>query len=315
MRTCRERLHRHAACRRKSHARQAEIRRGSPRENDDPSRHDRYSLPPQGRQYTQVPRYDVQQQLQQYHVQQQEQVVSNPMLDLAHQILQSSAAGQSAWEEQQRALQHYEQQQQMLEYLMTSMACARPSPPNLFNPLCTPTPLRFSPSPHPQKFVDPSGIDPITAATRMKAVLALLLNETAAAAAPPPPPPPPQPQNGTQALQSMLQRLVAITSSASGGNETDLSAAAPVPSFAAPALPSTALPANSTPLPSNAATLAGCTNTTSNATADVTETTSDDFAMFPSSLPPEVTELAPQLRAALEALMKHEEEQGKPQRY
>jgi len=304
MRTCRERLDRHAARRRKSHARQAVIRRGSPM--DDiyvPGRRDTSSLPQQRRQNTQIPRYDVEQVQPSYLQQQQQQhAVSNPMLDLAHQILQHSAAGQRSLLEQQRAIQHYEQQQQqqqqMLEHLVVSMASARPSPENLLNPLYTPTPLRFGPSQHPQNFVGPSTIDPTAAATKMKAVLAVLLNEAAATAAPPPPP---QQQNGTEALQSMLQRLVAIAASGSGGNKSGVGGANAAPRFLPPAPRLSMVNALNTIAPPTIAA----------APAVKTTTTSNEFAVLPSSLPSEITELAPQLRAALEALLKYE--QGTPQ--
>ncbi|KAL4539530.1 hypothetical protein Ndes2437B_g02101 [Nannochloris sp. 'desiccata'] len=323
MRTCRERLDRHAARRRKSHARQAAIRRGSPMEDDDPGRRDTYSPTPQRRQYNQSPRYHVR-QLQSYHLQQHQQALPNPMLDLAHQNLHHPAAGHRTWAEQQRAIQHHQQEQQTLKHLLMSIASARPSPENLLNPLYSPRPLRFGPSPHPQSFVDPSAIDPTTAASKMKAVLAVLLNEAAAAAAPPPPPPPPPPplpqqQNSTEALQSILQRLVAIATCASGGNgsEDRASPAAPAaaPSFAAAHPAINAVLANTIAPPTvNVADVPALnTTTTSTADADINNTTSIEFAGLSPPLPPEITELGPQLRAALTALMRYEEERGKPQ--
>lgn len=160
MRTCRERLDRHAARRRKAHARLVTAAAAAQHVVAPPD-------PPDNSQYNSL----------------------NPMQQRPAAV--ASTATHSLMDIAQHVLQRVflqQQQQQTLggdekfgvpilsqEQHHMAMTAPRPTPDSLLTPLHEPRPLRFRPPPHSNGHGGLSHVDPATAAAKLEAVLASLL--------------------------------------------------------------------------------------------------------------------------------------------
>lgn len=155
MRTCRERLDRHAARRRKAHARlvtAAAAAQHAVSPSDPPDNH--------------------------YNLMQQRtgavaSTATHSLMDIAQHVLQRvflQQQQQTLGDDGKLSGQPLSQQEHHL-----AMIAPRPTADSLLTPLHEPRPLRFRPPPHSNGHGSLSQVDPATAAAKLEAVLASLL--------------------------------------------------------------------------------------------------------------------------------------------